>query len=378
MKQYLDLLRLTREEGTYKPAARENMPGTISLFGEQYRCKLKDGFPLLTTKKVSFKNIKLELLWFLKGYTNVKYLNDQNCNIWNEDAYKYYLKLLNSSSNSKITLTFNEFVTAIKENITPSIQHLPDGGYQLGDCGEQYGRLWTHWKKDTWIEGSTDGSGINDFYLQSDFVNQLQDLVNGLLSSPMGRRHIITAWNPATLDDMALNACHSFAQFNCRPLSYLERCYYLEDTTNIKIGVEVTEEILSYYNIPKYHIDCKMYQRSADSILGVPYNTASYPLFLHIIAKMCNMVVGDFIHTFGDFHIYENHQEAVKTQLQREPRKLPTLTFSDSFLELCEEFRGPVLDITTFFSLLTIDMFQLENYDPYPAIQADLSTGLKK
>jgi thymidylate synthase len=264
-------------------------------------------------------------------------------NIWNEDAYNYYKKVLKKNYIVGDGYSFEEYITTIKEQGTVGIVGIPSEKYKIGDCGKQYGWLWRNFQ----------GLDVDDNGIHT--VDQLKELIEGLKKNPMSRRHIITAWNPATLDDMALNACHAFVQWNCRPI---------DNTEKIKTHSKKLE-------LPKYYIDCQMYQRSADVVLGVPYNIASYALLTEILAKICNMIPGDFVHTFGDVHIYENHMEAVDEQLQREPRELPTLIVEESLvIDLGEE-----LDFT---KIGTVN-FELVNYNPHPKLNAEtkLSTGLK-
>ena len=346
MKQYLELAKAVKEKGTYKAPAREGMPGTTSLFGYQFRHDLSEGFPLLTTKKLSFKNIVVELLWFLRGDTNIKYLVDNGCNIWNEDAYNFYLKQFGRKLDGSYDIepmNFEQFIDRIKN---PQGESRVDSlNYKLGDCGKQYGALWRNW----------------------DGVDQIKELIDGLKNSRMSRRHLLSAWNPTTLNDMALNACHVLVQFNCRPLSYTERL-----SLNSKENIEKYGKNAFDFT-PKYKLDCQMYQRSADLFLGVPYNIASYALLTHILCKICNMVPGDFIHTFGDVHIYDNHMEQIDEQLSREPKSLPTL-------EIVEEGNDWAAISNLDFDLIDIldhTDFKVKNYDPHPAIKGKLSTGLK-
>lgn len=422
MQQYHQLLKEIKEKGTLKSAAREGMPGTISLFGYQMRFDLSKGFPLVTTKKVSFKNIVVELLWFLKGGTNVKFLIDNGCNVWNEDAYNYYKKMIkvfyNRDEEPPFSLlvddpnqdrtrefTFEEFVENIKADRIAKYDT-----YKLGDCGKQYGWLWRNWERYEFKNGEVDihdGIKLPISGIDKKVVDQLKELIEGLKENPMGRRHIITAWNPATLDDMALNACHAFVQFNCRPLSDAERVklydeskeqwlvrrslghfiypeHYqpqYEDDIPDPIGWELDDEEKNYLDeqlIPQHYLDCQLYQRSADVVLGVPYNIASYALLTEILCKICNMVPGEFVHTFGDVHIYENHLQAVEEQLQRETKKLPRLQFDDELLKVINEnWYGNNID--RLIDELKISDFQLENYNPHPKLQNEtkLFTGLK-
>lgn len=265
MKQYLELAQQVLDKGTFKPAAREGMPSTISLFGAQFRHNLMDGFPLLTTKKVNFKNIVVELLWFMRGDTNIKYLVDNGCNIWNEDAYNYYLKQIGRNKDGHYDITpmsFEQFVERVKNPKGES--RVESLNYKLGDCGKQYGWLWRNWEYGV----GQQGVDYNHYSIES--IDQLEELIEGLRTNPMSRRHIITAWNPATLDEMALNACHSFVQFNCRPIPFHKVTKFLDRDT-----LELTTDNIALINseweksdLPKYYLDCQLYQRSADLMLG--------------------------------------------------------------------------------------------------------------
>lgn len=381
MKQYLDLLRAIKEKGTRKSAARTNMPCTTSLFGYQFRHNLADGFPLLTTKKLSFKNIAVELIWFLRGDTNIRYLVNNGCNIWNEDAYNYYVKL-SKRDDMKLALTFSDFLKHIKEEENKFVNFLTlPKNYVLGDCGVQYGALWRSWGRkpfnlSEYISFTTENKALCSAKAKNEerYIDQIKELIENLKENPMGRRHIVTAWNPATLDQMALNACHAFVQFNCRPLTLLERCMIGSATPNNYIEGENAEQ-LDLTSVPKYYLDCQMYQRSGDAFLGVPYNIASYALFTSVIAQFCNMIPGEFIHTFGDVHIYENHEIQVNEQLAREPKALPTLQFTTWFETAVKAGK----DIDWVLSQINDwkDLFYLENYNPGTPIKAELSTGLK-
>ncbi len=396
MKQYLELGREILNKGTYKSPARLNMPGTTSLFGAQFRHNLADGFPILTTKKLSFKNIVTELLWFMKGDTNIKFLVDNGCNIWNEDAYNYYKKITSKNTDSSWNniyanrgndnlsmFTYEEFVNVIK-NYSYQIlgKDFSAHGYILGDCGKQYGWLWRNWetqKQESYHENETYSSGEWKWKYRYKVVDQLQELIDGLQKNPMSRRHIITAWNPTTLDDMALNACHAFVQFNCRPIGsynrediYAEKNNYTEEQRyemNPNASDEDVHNILDEENIPKYYLDCQLYQRSADYMLGVPYNIASYALLTEIISKLVNMIPGEFIHTFGDVHIYDSHLPIVKEQLKRIPSDLSKLNLT---------FQYPSLDnfLENVFIKEIVD--SLKNYSPQSSIKAELFTGLQK
>ena len=263
MKQYLDLLREIRDNGVTK--TDRTGVGTKSIFGHQMRFNLQDGFPLLTTKKVFLKGIIYELLWFLKGDTNIKFLTDHNVHIWDEWA---------------------------DEN---------------GDLGYVYGKQWRSWE-------ATDGRVI-------DQISQVVDLIK---NHPDSRRILVTAWNPAEIDKMALPPCHCLFQF------------YVADGK----------------------LSCQLYQRSADTFLGVPFNIASYALLTMMLAQVCGLEPGEFIHTTGDTHIYLNHLNQVNEQLSREPRPLPKMIINP--------------DVKSIFDFKYED-FKLEGYDPYPAIKAPVA-----
>lgn len=274
MKQYLDLLQHILDNGFQK--GDRTGTGTKSVFGYQMRFNLEEGFPLLTTKKVHLRSIIHELLWLIKGDTNIKYLHDNKVSIWDEWA----------DAN--------------------------------GDLGPIYGAQWRNWNN----EG----------------IDQIADLIDSIKNNPNSRRHIVTAWNPSVLPDekskdfaqnvadgkAALPPCHAFFQF------------YVADNK----------------------LSCQLYQRSADVFLGVPFNIASYSLLTMMIAQVCGLGLGDFVHTFGDVHIYNNHIEQVKLQLSREPRQLPTMKLNP--------------EVKSIFDFKYED-FKLEDYNPHDAIKADVS-----
>jgi len=264
MKQYHKHLEEILTKGTYKAPAREGMPGTTSLFGYQNRYDLSEGFPLLTTKKMNFNHIVTELLWFLKGDSNIKYLVDNGCNIWNEDAYNYFNKLCKEINI--LPFEYNTFIDKVKSGNLDSSINLKN--YKLGDTGQQYPTLWRKWFSHYNFDNNAEvyrETIAKAFVVNSHVeIDQVSELIEGLKKNPMSRRHIITAWNPATLDDMALNACHAFVQFNCRQTTGKEKKDWFWE--NVYSSYPNTKE--DWEKIPKYKLDCQMYQRSADMFLG--------------------------------------------------------------------------------------------------------------
>lgn len=263
MQQYLDLLSHILKNGTKK--TDRTGTGTISVFGYQMRFDLSQGFPLITTKKLHTKSVIHELLWFLKGDTNIKYLKDHGVGIWNEWADEH------------------------------------------GNLGPVYGKQWRSW-------AAPDGRSID----------QISFLVDMIKKNPDSRRLIVSAWNPADVDKMALPPCHCLFQF-----------YVVQGK-----------------------LSCQLYQRSADTFLGVPFNIASYALLTMMLAQVCDLQAGEFIHTFGDVHLYSNHIEQTKLQLSREPRKLPLMKINPEVKNIFE---------------FKFEDFKLENYHPHPHIKADVS-----
>ncbi len=296
MKQYLDLLRTIKEQGVVK--SDRTGTGTKSIFGYQMRFDLQEGFPLLTTKKVFLKGVIHELLWFLRGDTNIKYLVDNAVHIWDNDAFRHYSTLCAERGIEAITK--DEFLAAAG---TPS----PIEGYCYGDLNEVYGHQWRSW-------GGYDGSTID----------QISAVIDTIKRNPDSRRMLVSAWNVAQVDNMALPPCHVMFQF-----------YVAEG-----------------------RLSCQLYQRSADTFLGVPFNIASYALLTQMIAQVCGLQAGEFIHTLGDTHLYLNHFEQVDEQLSRTPRTLPRMEINPAR--------------TSIFDFVYED-FHLEGYDPYPTITAPMS-----
>ncbi len=300
MKAYLDLLRRITQDGATK--GDRTGTGTKSVFGHQMRFDLSEGFPLLTTKRVFLKGIIYELLWFLRGETNIGYLLSNGVHIWDNDAYRYYTEKAAQAGVEAIARErFLEL--AAGEALTPS----PIEGYSYGDLGPVYGAQWRSW-------GGVDGA----------VVDQIREVLDSIKGNPNSRRMIVSAWNVAQIESMALPPCHVMFQF------------YVADGA----------------------LSCQLYQRSADTFLGVPFNIASYALLTMMIAQECGLRAGEFIHTLGDTHLYLNHLEQVEEQLSREPRALPTMKLNPE--------RRSIFDFE-------YSDFRLEGYDPHPTIQAPMS-----
>lgn len=352
MKQYLDLLQNIVDNGVEKESGRANMPNTIGISYGVIKMNLQEGFPLLTTKKMYWKGIVHELLWFLKGDTNIKYLVDNNVNIWNGDAYRWYLKKAEDYNQVApdwrkeiIIANMEGFIEAVKTQKGCVI-----GNYHYGDLGKVYGYQWRN----------------------QNGVDQVKEVLDGLKSNPYSRYHIIDGWNKADFIDMALPPCHLLYQFIVRPLSLEERrAIWTERIKGIMFlltwGNGKTEsDALDEQYVPKFYLDMNMYQRSCDTFLGVPFNLASMSILLMIMAKVSNMLPGVATWIGGDTHLYINHLDAVKEQLSRQPHDLPELIITKE------------LNCLDDILALTIDDFQLKEYSYHPAIKAELFTGLKK
>ena len=339
MKEYLDVLQKILDEGVEKESGRANMPNTIGISKADISMDLSKGFPLLTTKKMYWKGIVCELLWFLRGETNIKYLVDNKVNIWNGDAYRWYLRYQKLYTNIVEPMTMEDFINTIKTT-TCDVPWFSESTYRLGDLGKVYGAQWRN----------------------QNGVDQVKDVVEGLKNNPYSRYHIIDGWNKADFPDMALPPCHLLYQFIVRPLSFEQRrALYPDDTPNI-----FTHGDLDAINAPKFYLDLNMYQRSCDTFLGVPFNIASMSLLLMIMAEASNMIAGVANWIGGDTHMYVSHLDAVNEQLSRTPTALPKVVFARRFKTLVE-----------ICNLTTNDII-LKDYVSQDTIKAELFTGLKK
>ncbi len=367
-KQYQNLLKDILENGITKQDRTGT--GTISVFGRQIRHKMSEGFPLLTTKKMAFKSMVTELLWFLQGDTNIKYLVDNGCNIWNGDAYKKYKEYASNLEEpdmsvhvedieeSKIrVMTEKEFIDAIK--------NWPEFSKKWGELGPVYGKQWRKWQG--WLEYKND-EGKTGF--GSLWFDQILRLIADLQKNPDSRRLMVNAWNVAEINQMTLPPCHYGFQVYTRELTYKER-YDLWFINNYETGMEKNYDIVpnfddEYYEpTPTRAISLMWNQRSVDTFLGLPFNIASYGLLLLMLAKRVNMVPDELIGNLGDTHLYLNHLEQAKEQIGREPMKLPRveLDFEYTF------FDGYITE----FDKIDRNSIKLVNYQSHPEIKAPLS-----
>jgi thymidylate synthase len=325
--------------------------GTRSIFGWQIRHNMKEGFPLLTTKKMAWKTIVTELLWFLRGDTNIKYLVDNDCHIWDGDAYKNF-------TNEGGELTQEEFINKIKTD--------ERWANSWGDLGPIYGRQWRDW-------GSIYETNniLNTTTKRVPGIDQISNLISELKTNPDSRRLMVSAWNVDDLDLMVLPPCHYGFQVYTRELSQDERYNYMvkkDMRSEDGIRPPLIPEILRDYNVPTRAISLMWNQRSVDTFLGLPFNIASYALLLEIIAKEVNMVPEELIGNLGDVHLYKNHLEQAAEQCTRHPYELPKLSHMKT-----DAFYKSVSEESTLFTHLDVDDFQIENYQSHPAIKAPLS-----
>ena len=385
--QYLHLLEDILEQGVKK--TDRTGTGTISLFGRQIRHNMKDGFPLLTTKKMAFKTMVTELLWFLRGDTNIKYLVDNNCHIWDGDAYKRYTTYIHDVVQGENQIYGDWYG---KEEFINKIKTDDEFAKKWGDLGKIYGSQWRSWGRknitnydlknikssDQYkiIEAVKNGEDVTKYGVEVTYknnsVDQIQNSINLLKTDPDSRRNRVNAWNVGELDQMVLPPCHTDFQFFTRELSYDQRfeIFILKNERKFDWTPDkrITSEVLDELNIPTRAISLMWNQRSVDTFLGLPFNIASYGLLLEIIAKAVNMIPDELIGNLGDVHLYSNHIEQAKEQLTRKRYKLPTLRH----LKTDEFYKSLGNDLSLITHLDNTD-FVIENYQSHPAIKAPLS-----
>jgi thymidylate synthase len=365
--QYLILLRDILDVGRKKQDRTGT--GTISLFGRQIRHRMADGFPLLTTKRMPFKTIATELLWFLRGDTNIKFLVENGCHIWNGDAIKNYEK-----HNGEID--WGPFITK-EEAFVDCILNKEGFAEEWGELGPIYGAQWREWYTKTLIKTTIkDPLSGRDAYVEGDrWIDQIQNLINDLKTNPDSRRLIVSAWNVGQIDQMVLPPCHYGFQVYTRELSYRER-YDIWFRNNYETGMEKNYSIEPefdndyYVPTPSRYISLMWNQRSADVFLGLPFNIASYGLLLEMIAKEVNMVPDELIGNIGDAHLYLNHVDQAREQLTRQLYPLPRLNFNT------EHWDDPFFEAIyseSFCKCLIEEDIQLAKYEYHPTIKAPLS-----
>ena len=342
-RKYLNLCKKILEQGVKKTSRAGT---TYSLFGEQLRFDLKKGLPMLTTKKMFSKGVIHELLWFLKGDTNIKYLVENGVHIWDDDAYRFFLEYidgLGENYNDYRNITKEDFIQrvlneeVIRDYITPEVI------YKFGDLGPVYGAQWTNWNGER--------------------VNQIQNVINLLKTNPDDRRIMISAWNPGAIPSMALPPCHYCCQFYTKEMTFDERkTWYIQNISSVNLD-KVDEACLNEHNVPKRKLSCMFQMRSNDFPCGNPFNLLSYSILTHMIAQCVNMDVNELIFNGGDCHIYENQIPALKEQLSRNPIKyaLPHLKLNPEIKNI-EDFKYEDIKII--------------GYESYPAIKFPLSVGL--
>jgi thymidylate synthase len=356
-KRYQDLLQDILDNGVVK--TDRTGTGTISVFGRQIKHKMSQGFPLLTTKKIAWNTMVTELLWFLKGDTNIKYLVDNGCNIWNGDAYKNYQNVTQIETALNKAMNNHPHYNLSKEDFIDKIKTNDEFAKQWGELGPVYGKQWRDW---------------NGF-------DQIQNLIDELKTNPDSRRLMVSAWNVGELDHMVLPPCHYGFQVYTRKLTGEEMWVLLKKKVGeekfqsmvddiVPFGGGLSEELESY-KIPKRAISLMWNQRSIDTFLGLPFNIASYGLLLEILGMEVNMVPEDLIGNLGDVHLYSNHLEHAKEQINREPFKnLPVLKFSPILLT---HFEHHMETFDKFIRNSYPHQFIIEGYECHPTIKAPLS-----
>jgi thymidylate synthase len=382
-KQYQSLLQDILDNGVSKKDRTGT--GTKSIFGYTIRHNMKDGFPLLTTKKMAWKSIVTELMWFLRGDTNIKFLVDNGCHIWDGDAYKNYIYNPDYKSENYSDLISSQAGQLVKcqtqQDFINKIKTDDEFAKKWGDLGKIYGKQWRSWGTG---ETVTVGHNGQHTLLGEKVIDQIANLINDLKTNPDSRRLMVNAWNVGELDQMVLPPCHYGFQVYTRELSASERITYkntkqinlldsneLFDFIKSNVSIDLDNEVhkeCDKFNIPTRAISLMFNMRSVDTFLGLPFNIASYGLLLEIIAKSVNMVPDELIGNLGDVHLYSNHVEQAKEQIGREPFELPTLKINSG------NENWYLLTINEIINSLDVDItFKTENYQSHEKIIAQLS-----
>jgi len=353
--------------------------GTISVFGRQIRHKMSEGFPLLTTKKMHWNSVVTELLWFLRGETNIKFLLDYDCHIWDGDAYKNYLhKVIRDKDIVKYLKSYSRDTEGVptielysKDEFIERIKNDDEFAKKWGELGPIYGKQWRNWKyqENEWYDGHTHYPEI------STSIDQISNLVQQLKTNPDSRRLMVSAWNVGELDQMVLPPCHYGFQVYTRELDIFERCEIAGDGLCAMNEIDWWMKVLDDRGIPKRAISLMWNQRSVDTFLGLPFNIASYGLLLEIIAKEVNMVPDELIGNLGDVHLYSNHVEQAKEQIGRTPYELPTVKITERNWYMHEAVKEHLGEKTLDEKLKSYrpDCFELIGYESHPKIKAPLS-----
>ena len=380
-KRYQELLQDILDNGVEKKDRTGT--GTISVFGRQIRHKMSEGFPLLTTKKMAWKTMVAELLWFLRGDTNIKFLLDYDCHIWDGDAYKNYTKYASSVVEGymngdivgtqphieKLFSNPDDLTILTKEEFIRLIKTDSEFADKWGELGPIYGKQWRKWELPNYSVEHVEYGLDNNLY-----VDQIQNLINDLKTNPDSRRLMVSAWNVGELNQMVLPPCHYGFQVYTRELSLEER-WKLANLTPNMTEFDYCNKLCDENNVPKRAISLMWNQRSVDTFLGLPFNIASYGLLLSIIAKEVNMIPDELVGNLGDVHLYSNHTEQAKEQISREPFDLPKINITERNWYQHESVKEKMGEKGFIEKIMTYrpDCFELINYQSHPTIKAPLS-----
>ena len=372
-RQYQQLLGDILDNGVDKKDRTGT--GTLSVFGRQIRHKMSEGFPLLTTKKMAWKVMVAELLWFLRGDTNIKFLLDYDCHIWDGDAFKNFMN--NSEGDPDLIWNQEQFIKKIKTD--------EEFAHKWGDLGPIYGAQWRSWEKRKVVN---DSELLPEYFDDTELIDQIKNLINELKSNPDSRRLMVSAWNVGELDQMVLPPCHYGFQVYTRELSLNERSeLFIKKYPNKSVddfkpnGMEIQSmehQLSTRYNnanIPTRAISLMWNQRSVDTFLGLPFNIASYGLLLEIIAREVNMIPDELIGNLGDVHLYKNHIEQAKEQISRTPFELPSVKITERewYLHELVKSKSEERNFERKIRSYRPDCFELVDYQSHDKIKAPLS-----